>query len=89
VSWDIYTVDIFTRDGNDIEVARGYIFDKIGMMPGIYDHGTHFVSDERFTLEIVKEISDSDDVIEVTGEYFGSFASNGPVHERHFLGIHR
>jgi hypothetical protein len=43
-------------------VARGYIFDKTGMMPDIYDHGTHLVTDERLTLEILKEISDSDGV---------------------------
>ena len=58
------------------------------MMQDICYHGTHFVIDERLTLEILKETSDSDDVIEVTGEYFDSFASHGPMHERHFLGIH-
>ena len=55
------------------------------MMPAIYDHGTHFVTDQKLTVEMLKEISDSDDVIEVTGEYSGSFASNGPSHERHLI----
>ncbi|MDQ5843235.1 MAG: hypothetical protein M3286_07080 [Thermoproteota archaeon] len=53
------------------------------MMPAIYDHGTHFVTEQKITLEILKEISDRDDVVEVTGEYTGSFASNEPTHERH------
>jgi hypothetical protein len=79
----MYTVEVFTRDGVDTEAARWYIFEKTGMMPAIYDHGTHFVTDQRLTLETLKEISDSDDVIEVTGEYSGSFASNGATHERH------
>jgi hypothetical protein len=34
---------------------------------------------------MLKEISDSDDVIEVTGEYSSSFASNGPSHEGHLI----
>ena len=79
----MYTVEVFTRDGVDTEAARWYIFEKTGMMPAIYDHGTQFVTDQRLTLETLKEISDSDDVIEVTGEYSGSFASNGPTHECH------
>ncbi len=67
-------------------MARRYIFGKTGMMPAIYDHGTHFVTEQKITLEILKEISDRDDVVEVTGEYTGSFASNEPMHERHRLG---
>jgi hypothetical protein len=64
-------------------MARWYIFEKTGMMPALYDHGTHFVTNQKLTLQILKEISDSDDVIEVTGEYSGSFASNGATHECH------
>jgi hypothetical protein len=50
-------------------VAKGYIFDKTGMMPDMYDPETHFVTAEKLTLEILKEISDNDEVIEVAGEY--------------------
>jgi hypothetical protein len=81
----MYTIEVFTKDGIDSEAARGYIFGKTGMMPAIYDHGTHFVTDQKLTLEMLKEISDSDDIIEVTGEYSGSFASNGPMHERDLI----
>jgi len=83
---EMYTIEVFTKEGIDSEAARWYIFDKTGMMPAIYDKGTHFVTDQKLTLENLKEISDSDDVIEVTGEYTGSFGSNGPMHERH---LHR
>ena len=79
----MYTIEVFTRDRIDTEAARWYIFGKTGMMPAIYDHGTHFVTGQKVSLETLKEISDSDDVVEVTGEYSGSFASNGPMHECH------
>jgi hypothetical protein len=79
----MYTIEVFTREGIDTAVTKWYIFEKTGMIPAIYDHGTHFVTDQKLTLETLKEISDSDDVIEVTGEYSGSFASNGPTHECH------
>ena len=78
----MYTIEVFTRGGIDTEAARWYIFGRTGKMPAIYDHGTHFVTEQRFTLEMLKEISDSDDVIEVAGEYS---ASNGPMHERHLI----
>jgi hypothetical protein len=79
----MYTIEVFTRDGIDTEAARWYIFGKTDMMPAIYDHGTHFVTDQKLTLEMLKEISDSGNVIEVTGEYSDIFASNGPMHECH------
>jgi hypothetical protein len=78
-----YTVEVLTKRGIDTETARWYIFGKTGHMPVIYDSGTHFVTDQKLTLETLKEISDSDDVIEIAGEYSGSSVSNGPAHERH------
>ncbi len=87
-SEQMYTIEVFTKEGIDTGVARRYIFGKTGMMPSIYDHGTHFVTEQKkITLEVLKEISYSDDVIEVTGEYTGSFSSNEPMHKRHGLGI--
>ena len=50
----MYTIEVFTKDGIDSEAARGYIFGKTGMMPAIYDHGTHFVTDQKLTLEMLK-----------------------------------
>ena len=72
----MYAIEVFTRKGIDAEVARWYISSKTGMMPAIYDKGAHFVTHQKITLENLKEISDSDDGIEVTGEYSSSFASN-------------
>ena len=53
------------------------IIEKTGMVPAIYDKGTHYVTNQRLTLEKVKEISDSQDVIEVTGEYTGGITGRG------------
>lgn len=48
------------------------------MMPDFYDHWTHFITGEGLIPEILKEISDSDEVVEVIGgEYFDTFASHG------------
>jgi hypothetical protein len=52
------------------------------MIPAIYDKGTHYVTNQKLTLQILKEISDCEDVLEITGEYSGSCESIGPVHER-------
>ncbi|MFZ0327500.1 MAG: hypothetical protein WBP64_22005 [Nitrososphaeraceae archaeon] len=36
------------------------------MMLAIYDNDTHCVINQKLTLEMLKEISDSEDVLEVT-----------------------
>ena len=78
----MYTVEVFTKKGIDSEKAKMYIIQKTGMVPAIYDHGTHYVTNQRLTLEMLGEISDCDEVLEVAGEYSGSCASVGSVHER-------
>ncbi len=78
----MYTLEVFTKNGTDPEKAKNYIFQKTGMRPAVYDKDTHYVTNQKLTLEILKEISDSDDVLEITGEYSGSWGSIGPIHER-------
>jgi hypothetical protein len=77
----IYTIEVFTKKGIDSEKAKMYIIQKTGMVPSIYDNGTHYVTNQKLTLEMLKEISDCDDVLEVAGEYSGSCASVGSMHE--------
>ena len=77
----IYMVEVFTKRGLDTEEVRSYIIDKTGMSPAIYDNGTHYVTNQQLTLDILKEISDSEDVIEVTGEYTGGLGGYGGSHE--------
>jgi hypothetical protein len=77
----LYMVEIFTRPGTDSELIKNRIFDKTGMLPAIYDKGTHYVTNQRLTLEILKEICDSEEVLEVTGDYTGSITGVGASHE--------
>ena len=78
----IYMVEVFTKPGLNTEEVRNYIIGKTGMSPAIYDNGTHYVTNQWLTLDILKEISDSEDVIEVTGEYTGGLGGYGASHER-------
>jgi hypothetical protein len=77
----LYMVEIFTKPGTDSELIKNRIFDRTGMLPAIYDKGTHYVTNQRLTLEILKEICDSEDVLEVTGDYTGSITGVGASHE--------
>lgn len=77
----MFLLEVFTKEGLDTESVREYIISKTGMSPAIYDNGTHYVTNQKLTLGILKEISDSEDVIEVTGEYTGGLGSYGASHE--------
>jgi carboxypeptidase family protein len=77
----IYMLEVFIKEGVDSQKAKDFIFNKTGMMPAIYDNGTHYVTNQKLTLEMLKEISDSEDVLEVTGEYTGSIGGFGASHE--------
>ena len=76
----IYMVEVFTKPGVNTEAAKKYIFEKTRMVPAIYDNGTHFVTNHKLTLEMLKEISDSDDVVEVAGEYTANITARGSSH---------
>lgn len=82
----MYMLEVFTKPGLDSEQVRMYIIEKTGMSPAIYDDGTHYVTNQKLSLEVLKEISDSDDVLEVTGEYTGGLGGYGASHEH---GDHR
>lgn len=77
----MYMVEVFTRSGLNTEEVRSYIISKTGMSPAIYDNGTHYVTNQKLTLEMLKEISDSEEVIEVVGEFTGGLGSSGASHE--------
>jgi hypothetical protein len=82
-------VEIFTKEGTDSDLMRNWIIEKTQMVPAIYDKGTHYVTNQRLTLEMLKEISDDENVLEVTGEYTGGIGGWGASHEhreyRHIL----
>jgi hypothetical protein len=67
--------------GTDAAKFRKYLIEKSGMSPAVYDNGTHYVIFLKLTLEKLKELSDSDDVVEVAGEYTGHIGAYVPFHE--------
>jgi hypothetical protein len=76
-----YMDEVFTKPGLNTQDVRQYIINKTGMYPAIYDNGTHYGTNQKLTIEMLKEISDSEDVIEVTGEYSGSTGSWAASHD--------
>jgi hypothetical protein len=56
----IYMVEVFTKPNVEREAGKNYVFDETGMIPAIYDKGTHYVTNHKLTLEILKEISDTE-----------------------------
>jgi hypothetical protein len=77
-----YMVEIFTKPGTDSEEMKNKIFERTGWLPTVFDKGTHYVTNQRLTLEMLKEISDSEEVLDVTGDYTGSIGGWGASHER-------
>ncbi len=77
----IFMVEVITKPGLNSDEVRRYIIEKTGKSPEIYDRGTHYVTNQKLNLQILKEISDSDDVLEVTGEYTGRIGGYGASHE--------
>jgi hypothetical protein len=69
----MYNIEVFTRQGIDANAAKEYVYRKAGMIPALYDKGTHYVTNQRLTIEILKEISDCEDVLEIADEYSGSW----------------
>jgi hypothetical protein len=76
----IYMLEMFTKSGLDSEQIRNVILEKIGVSPEIYDNGTHYVTNQKISLEMLKEISDHDDVVALEGDYTGEITGLGPSH---------
>jgi len=76
----IYMVEVFTKSGVDSEQIRNIILEKVGVTPQVYDNGTHYVTNQKLTLEMLKEISDYDGVVVVEGDYTEAITGLGPSH---------
>ena len=55
---------------------------RTGMVPSIYDYGTHYVVNQRLSLEALKELSKLDEVVDITGDYTGGVTGSGASHEK-------
>jgi hypothetical protein len=78
----VYTVEVFTKDGINLEKSKERILQTTGTVPAIYDNGTHYVSTQHMTLEMLKKLNDIDYVLEVMGDYTGGASSIGPRHDK-------
>ena len=81
-SGPMYNIEVFTKEGTDSQKSRDHILATTGTVPAIFDKGTHYVTHMRMTPEILKRLNDFDYVLEVMGEYSGSEASIGPLHDK-------
>ena len=77
----MYMVEVFTESGVDPQKFREFVMARSGQCPAIYDKGTHYAIHQRLTLEELREISNAEGVIEVTGDYCGGLGSAAPSHE--------
>ncbi len=73
----MYMVEVFTKPGVSTEEVREFIIKKTGTSPAIYDNGTHYIINQKLTIETLKEISEYNDVLEITGKYTGGIGGGG------------
>jgi len=67
----MYKIETFTRKYADVNKIKKAILDKTGMVPEVYD-GTHYVVNQKLTLETLREIVQCDhNILEVTGAVCG------------------
>ena len=78
----VYTVEVFTKEGTNPEKSKERILQTTGTIPAIYDNGTHYVSTQRMTMDMLKKLNDIDYVVEVMGDYTGGASSTGPRHDK-------
>ena len=78
----IYTVEVFTKEGINPEKSKERILQTTGTVPAIYDNGTHYVSTQHMSLDMLKKLNDIDYVLEVMGDYTGGASSIGPRHDK-------
>lgn len=67
----IYKVEVFLEPGLGSQQIRDTVLKDTGIVPAIYDKGTHITAHHRLTIELLKQISEKKEVIEITGQYNG------------------
>jgi hypothetical protein len=76
-----YMVEVFTKPGTNSEWCRQHITETTGFVPAIYDKGTHYVTNMRLTLDILKRLNEFDFVEEIAGDYTGTPTGLGASHD--------
>jgi hypothetical protein len=76
-----YTIDIVSDGSRNPDDVKKDILADTGMVPSIYEHVTHYVVNQKISLEVLEKIQKYPDVQEVKWEYSGSYASRGAANE--------
>ena len=77
-----YMVEVFTKPNTNSEWCKQHITETTGFVPAVYDKGTHYVTNMRLTLDILKKLDDFEFVEEISGDYTGTLTGLGASHER-------
>ena len=80
----MYTIEIFLRERPNADEVKSIITEGLGVMPALYDRGTHIVVAHRFNLQMLEFISKNLNVEKIRGTFTGAGrgASIGPVFDR-------
>ncbi|MGC2571201.1 MAG: hypothetical protein WA364_06785 [Candidatus Nitrosopolaris sp.] len=70
-----YTVEVFSDGSRSPEVVKKDILADTGMVPSVYEHGTHYVVNHKTTLGTLERIQKYPDVQEIKGKYSTKDAS--------------
>jgi hypothetical protein len=62
-----YTLEIYTKKEIDSAKTVEFIYKITGAIATVYDNGTHYVTNQNLSLDMLKNISDLEGVIEITG----------------------
>jgi hypothetical protein len=62
-----YTLEIYTKREIDSAKMVDFIYKITGAVATIYDNGTHFVINQKLSLDMLQNISDIKGIIEITG----------------------
>jgi hypothetical protein len=64
-----YTLEVYT--GKEVDLTRiiDFIYKITGAIAMVYDDNTHYVTNQKLSLVMLKKISDMDGVIEITGAH--------------------
>jgi uncharacterized protein involved in high-affinity Fe2+ transport len=70
-----YIVEIKTTDGTDQDAMKNMIFEKTGFLPSIIENGPHYVANMRLSIELLKEMCETQqDIVKITGDYAGGIS---------------
>jgi hypothetical protein len=54
----------------NLSTMKSMIFEKTGFLPSITENGTHYVANMRLSLELLKELCESQEgIVRITGDY--------------------